>query len=181
MRAGVVCGAALVRDEARIAVDNVPDRPGVSHRIFDAVASRNIVVDMIAQSVGSNGRASIGFTVPADEVRRALDVLRPVAAELGATLDYDEQVSKVSVVGAGMRTHTGVADRMFAALARAGVNLKMITTADIKISVLVDKADGLKALRAVHQAFDLRDPRPGAGKPAAKGESAFRRRPGGGS
>jgi aspartate kinase len=185
MRDVVVCGAAMVRDEARIAVDNVPDRPGVSHRIFDAVASRNIVVDMIAQSVGSNGRASIGFTVPANELRPALDVLRPVAADLGATLDYDEQVSKVSIVGAGMRTHTGVADRMFAALARAGVNMKMITTADIKISVLVDKADGLKALRAVHQAFDLREPRPGAGRPIpARGgrqpsDASFQRRPGG--
>ncbi|HVS34835.1 MAG TPA: aspartate kinase [Gemmataceae bacterium] len=187
MRDVVVCGAALVRDEARIGVNDVPDRPGVSHRIFDAVASRNIVVDMIAQSVGSNGRASIGFTVPASEVRTALDVLRPIAAELGATVDSDEQVSKVSIVGAGMRTHTGVADRMFAALAAAGVNMKMITTADIKISVLVDKADGLRALRAVHQAFGLREPRPGAGKPApARGgskpaDSAFARRPAGGA
>ena len=179
MRDVVVCGGALVRDEARIAVNDVPDRPGVSHRIFDAVASRNIVVDMIAQSVGSNGRASIGCTVPANELRPALDVLRPIAADLGATLDHDEQVSKVSVVGAGMRTHTGVADRMFAALAAAGVNLKMITTADIKISVLVDKTDGLRALRAVHQAFELQKPRPGAGKPAGRAESAFGRRPGG--
>ncbi len=169
MRDVVVCGAALVRDEARIAVDNVPDRPGVSHRIFEAVASRNIVVDMIAQSVGSNGRASIGFTVPGGDLQAALAVLRPVAADLGAVLEHDEQVSKVSIVGTGMRTHTGVAERMFAALAGAGVNLKMITTADIKISVLVDKADGLRALRAVHQAFDLREARPGAGR-AGSGE-----------
>ncbi len=185
MRDVVVCGAAMVRDEARIAVDNVPDRPGVSHRIFEAVASRNIVVDMIAQSVGSNGRASIGFTVPGGDLQAALAVLRPVAADLGAVLEHDEEVSKVSIVGTGMRTHTGVAERMFAALAGAGVNLKMITTADIKISVLVDKADGLRALRAVHQAFDLREARPGAGKPAlASGgrqppDSSFRLRPGG--
>jgi aspartate kinase len=177
MRDVVVCGAALVRDEARLTVDNVPDRPGVSHRIFEAVASRNIVVDMIAQSVGSNGRASIGFTAPGNDLQAALGVLRPVAAELGATLEFDEQVSKVSIVGAGMRTHTGVAQRMFASLAAAGVNLKMITTADIKISVLVDKADGLKALRAVHQAFDLREPRPGAGKPAPASGVARQRQP----
>ena len=177
----VVCGAAVVRDEARIAVDGVPDRPGVSHRIFDAVASRNIVVDMIAQSVGSNGRASIGFTVPGNELSAALTVLRPIAAELGAALDFDEQVSKVSIVGTGMRTHTGVAERMFAALAGANVNLKMITTADIKISVLVDKADGVRALRAVHQAFDLRDPRPGAGMPAGQGASSFQLRPSAGA
>jgi aspartate kinase len=168
MRDVVVCGAALVRDEARISLNDVPDRPGVSHRVFDAVASRNIVVDMIAQSVGSNGRASIGFTVPANELNGALAVLRPLAAELGATPEYDEQVSKVSVVGAGMRAHPGVAERMFAALAEAGVNLKMITTADIKISVLVDKAEGVRALRAVHGAFRLREPRPGAGQAPPK-------------
>ena len=179
MRDVVVCGAALVRDEARVSINDVPDRPGVSHRIFDAVASRNIVVDMIAQSVGSNGRASIGFTVPAGELNAALAVLRPLAAELGATPEYDEQVSKVSVVGAGMRTHTGVAERMFAALAEAGINLKMITTADIKISVLVDKADGVRALRAVHQAFRLREPRPGAGLPAARARTDFGDRPAG--
>jgi len=177
MRGVVVCGAAMVRDEARVSLDGVPDRPGVSHRIFEAVAGRNIVVDMIAQSVGSNGRASVGFTVPALELSSALTVLRPLAAELGATLDYDEQVSKVSIVGAGMRTHTGVAERMFAALAGANINLKMITTADIKISVLVDKADGVRALRAVHQAFDLREPRPGAGLPAGSGESPYQLRP----
>ena len=123
---------------------------------------------MIAQSVGSNGRASIGFTVPADELHVALAVLRPLAAELGATLEYDEQVSKVSIVGAGMRTHTGVAERMFAALAEAGINLKMITTADIKISVLVDKADGVRALRAVHQAFGLREAAAGGGPAGAR-------------
>src|SRR5271166_4187770 len=85
MREVVVCGAAMVRDEARISINDVPDRPGVSHRVFDAVAGRNIVVDMIAQSAGSNGRASIGFTVPANELNAALAVLRPLAAELGAT------------------------------------------------------------------------------------------------
>ena len=181
MRDVVVCGAALVRDEARISINDVPDRPGVSHRVFDAVAGRNIVVDMIAQSVGSNGRASIGFTVPAGDLNAALAVLRPLAAELGATPEFDEQVSKVSVVGAGMRTHTGVAERMFAALAAAGINLKMITTADIKISVLVDKADGVRALRAVHSAFRLREPRPGAGLPAARGRTDFGDRPAGAS
>ena len=96
-------------------------------------------------------------------------MLRPLAAELGATLEHEEEVSKVSIVGTGMRTHTGVAERMFAALAAAGINMKMITTGDIKISVLVDKADGVRALRAVHQAFRLREPRPGAGLPAAPG------------
>jgi aspartate kinase len=159
----VVCGAAIVRDEARINLDGVPDLPGVSHRVFSAIAEQNIVVDMICQNVGSGGKASIGFTVLGNELPATLAVLGPLAAELGAKVEHEEEVSKVSVVGTGMRTHTGVAERMFASLAEAGVNMKMITTGDIKISVLVNKADGFKALRAVHQAFGLDKPRPGAG------------------
>src|SRR5207244_2741893 len=99
--------------------------------------------------------ASIGFTVPSDELSATLAVLRPLAAEMGAHITHEEEVSKVSVVGTGMRTHTGVAECMFAALAAEKINLKMITTSDIKISVLVDRAEGIKALRAVHRAFQL--------------------------
>ncbi|HEV3256066.1 MAG TPA: aspartate kinase [Gemmataceae bacterium] len=160
MRDVVVCGAALVRDEARINLESVPDEPGVSHRVFSAIADQNIVVDMIAQNVGSAGRAAIGFTVLRNELAATLAVLRPLAAELGATVHHEEDVSKVSVVGTGMRTHPGVAERMFAALAAEKVNMKMITTGDIKISVLVDKPDGVRALRAVHQAFGLHQPPP---------------------
>jgi aspartate kinase len=178
MRDVAVCGAALVKDEARVAVTGVPDRPGVSHRVFAALAERNIVVDMIAQNVGSDGRAAIGFTVPGPELAAALGVLRPLAAELGAALEHDADMSKVSIVGAGMRTHTGVAERMFAALSAERVNMKMITTADIKISVLVGKADGVRALRAVHSAFQLRQPRPGAGlAPGGPAAGQFQRRP----
>jgi aspartate kinase len=176
MRQSPVCGAAIVRDEARVALEGVPDRPGVSHRVFSAMAEQNIVVDMIAQNVGSGGRASIGFTVLGNELQNALAVLQPLAVELGATLEHEQNVSKVSVVGTGMRTHAGVAERMFAALAQAGVNLKMITTGDIKISVLVDRADGVKALRAVHQAFRLHEPRPGAGLPGAPRSGILRKR-----
>jgi aspartate kinase len=173
----VVCGAALVRDEARVAISGVPDQPGVSHRVFEAIAGRNIVVDMIAQNIGSNGRAAIGFTVLGNELSATLDVLRPLAAELGATVEYDAEVSKVSIVGAGMRTHSGVAERMFAALAQEKVNMKMITTADIKISILVDRADGVRALRAVHQAFALGNPRAGAGLPIPAGAREPRQAP----
>src|SRR5262245_7110509 len=146
MRECPVCGVALVRDEARVAIIDVPDTPGVSFRVFEAVAARNVVVDMIAQNAGSHGKAAIGFTVPARELQATLEALGPLAAEWGARLEHDAEVSKVSVVGAGMRTHTGVAERMFTALAAEKISLKMITTADIKISVLVDRADGLKAL-----------------------------------
>jgi aspartate kinase len=168
MREPPVCGVALVRDEARVAITDVPDSPGISHRVFDAVAARNIVVDMIAQNVGSHGKASIGFTVPAGELEPTLEALRPLTLEWGSGLEHDAEVSKVSIVGAGMRTHTGVAERMFTALAKESISLKMITTADIKISVLVDRGDGLKALRAVHHAFRLAAPRPGAGQPWPK-------------
>ena len=120
----------------------LPDVPGVSHRVFSAIAAQNIAVDMIAQNVGTGGKASIGFTVPSGELSATLAVVRPLAAELGAAVGHDEEVSKVSVVGTGMRTHTGVAEKMFAALAAAGINMKMVTTGDIKISALVDKADG---------------------------------------
>jgi aspartate kinase len=165
MRGQPVCGAAMVRDEARVAIINVPDIPGISHRVFEAVAAGNIVVDMIAQNVGTGGKAAIGFTVPAGEVPATLAALQPLTREWGATVEYEGEVSKVSIVGSGMRTHTGVAERMFAALAAEQINIKMITTADIKISILVDRADSVRALRAVHQAFALAQPRPGAGMP----------------
>ncbi|MCS6849840.1 MAG: aspartate kinase [Gemmataceae bacterium] len=178
MRDIVVCGAALVRDEARIHLDGVPDQPGISHRVFSAIAEQNIVVDMIAQNVGSGGRAAIGFTVLKNELPAALATVRPLASELGAKVFHQDDVSKVSIVGTGMRTHSGVAERMFAALAAENINLKMITTGDIKISVLVDKAEGVRALRAVHQAFHLDKPRPGAGLPAGPVQPGpFRRRP----
>jgi aspartate kinase len=178
MKEVVVCGAALVRDEGRVTLEGVPDEPGISHRVFSAIAEQNIVVDMIAQNVGSGGRASIGFTVLGNDLPATLAVLRPLAADLGARVAHEEDVSKVSIVGTGMRTHTGVAERMFAALADANINMKMITTGDIKISVLVPKADGVRALRAVHEAFDLQKPHPGAGLPRAHESGVFQRRPG---
>ena len=165
MREFDVCGVAIVKEEGRVSLRGVPDRPGVSHRVFAALAEKNIVVDMIAQSFGMDGRATIGFTVPKHEIAATRRVLEPLAGELGATLGHDDDVSKVSVVGAGMRNRTGVAEKMFAALAVEGVNLRMITTGDIKISVLVDRPDGTRALRAIHRVFRLSEPRLGAGRP----------------
>ncbi len=160
-----VVGAALAKDEARVAVIGVPDKPGMSHKIFDAIARQNIAVDMIVQNVGAGKKATVGFTVPAGELHAALRALEPVVAAMGAHVNHEANVSKVSIVGTGMRYQKGVAQRMFAALADAGVNLKMITTGDIKISVLVSKEQGTEALRVVHQAFDLDKARPGAGVP----------------
>lgn len=170
MREFDVCGVAIVKEEGRVSLTGVPDRPGVSHRVFAALAEKNIVVDMIAQSVGMDGRATIGFTVPKHEIAATRRVLEPLAAELGATVGHDDDVSKVSIVGAGMRTRTGVAERMFAALAAESINMRMITTGDIKISVLVDRPNGSRALRAIHKAFGLHQPRPGAGRPVPDGQ-----------
>jgi len=164
-----VAGAALAKDEVRVFLENVPDRPGVSHQIFAAIAGKNVAVDMVGQSVGHDGRASIGFTVLRNDLNAAISTLQPLMTELGGTLGPVEDVCKVSVVGCGMRTRTGVAEKMFAALSAEGVNMKMITTGDIKISVLVDKSDGVRALKAVHAAFLLDKPRPGAGEAMGDG------------
>jgi len=186
MREVPVCGAALAVNEARIVLDGLPDRPGVSRAVFAGLAEANVPVDMIAQNVGSGGKASIGFTVIHGDLKKATETLDPIVAELGATLTVTERVSKVSVVGAGMRHVAGVAEKMFAALAANGINMKMITTGDIKISVLIEEdvpppdddedADakrshveakravrGRLALEAVHDAFGLHMPRSGAG------------------
>lgn len=158
-----VCGATLVKNEARVTLLGVPDRPGTSLAIFSRLAARNIAVDMIVQNVGSDGRADISFTVVRDELPYTLQAVSQAAAELGAEgISHDEEVAKVSAVGLGMATQTGVARRMFRALADAGVNIQMITTSEIKISVLVSRDQGLAALRTVHRAFALHEPPPAA-------------------
>ncbi len=151
-----VCGAALLKDEARISILGVPDRPGSSLEIFSRIAKRNISVDMIVQNVGEKGKADVSFTVPRNELRATLEAVNEGAAVVGADrVTHDDKVAKVSVVGLGMARQTGVADRMFHALADAGVNIQMITTSEIKISVLVSRDEAQRALRAVHQVFEL--------------------------
>jgi aspartate kinase len=151
-----VSGAALTRDEARISLTGLPDVPGVCHQLFAPLDEKKITVDMIVQSPSADGRADVSFTVPRDELKLTLRVIQPVVQSLGGVIsDCSENVSKVSVVGLGMAHQVGVATRMFQALARADINLQMITTSEIKISVLVDRAQALKALRAVHEEFGL--------------------------
>ncbi len=151
-----VSGVALAKDEARVTVENVPDQPGSSHALFSKLAASGIAVDMIVQNVGLHGVADISFTVPADDLPTALEVARKVAGEIGAGgVSHDEGMAKVSVVGVGMERAEGVAGRMFSALAREGINLRMITTSEIKISVLVDRGDGPAAVQAAHRAFGL--------------------------
>lgn len=155
-------GVALAKDEARITLESVPDEPGTSHALFAELAAAGIAVDMIVQNVGHGGRADISFTVPSDDLPQALEVSRRVAAALGAEgVSHDDGVAKVSVVGVGMAREEGVAGRMFRALAAARINVRMITTSEIKISALVDRADGAAAVAAVHAAFGLETPTPG--------------------
>jgi aspartate kinase len=155
-----VTGAALAKDEARVTVLGVPDRPGVVHALFRRIAEKNIVVDMIVQNVATQGRTEVSFTVSGGDLAETLIVAEHAAKEIGAGgVTYDAEVAKVSVVGLGMRVHTGVAQSMFEALGEAGVNIQMITTSEIKISVLVDRPSAAEALRAVHLAFELERPR----------------------
>jgi aspartate kinase len=151
-----VSGATLTKDEARVSVLGVPDVPGTSLAIFSAIAARKIAVDMVVQNVGQGGKADISFTVPGGELNATLNALKKPAEQLGATeVTHDSAVSKVSVVGLGMATQTGVASKMFRALANAGVNILMISTSEIKISALVPRDQAITALRAVHQGFHL--------------------------
>ena len=149
-------GAALAKEEARITVRGLPDRPGVVHGLFRELAERHVVVDMIVQNVAKDGLAEVTFTVDEDDLESSLSIVNKAAEAQGAaSVQSDREVAKVSVVGSGMKTHSGVAVRMFEALAAAGVNIQMITTSEIKISVLVDRSQGVEALRAVHEAFEL--------------------------
>jgi len=151
-----VSGAAITKDEARITVEGVPDKPGTSLEIFSRIAAKNISVDMIVQNVGESGKADISFTVPQNELATALDAVRDANQIVGAeAITSDDNVAKVSVVGLGMARQTGVAQKMFRALADAGINIQMITTSEIKISVLVSRDRAAEALRIVHHAFDL--------------------------
>ncbi len=155
----VVSGAALKTKMARIALKNVPDHPGAAARIFHTIAAANIVVDDIIQTQSSDGGAVISFTVDSGDFGDVKKVCQQLCASLkGMKAEFDEDLAKVSVVGVGMRVHTGVAQRMFEALAKAGINIRNITTSEIKISVIIDRAQGEQALRLVHDAFDQERP-----------------------
>ncbi|HUG17768.1 MAG TPA: aspartate kinase [Planctomycetaceae bacterium] len=151
-----VRGVALVRGEARVTIGDIPDRPGVLAVIFSQMAKRKIPIDLVVQDVGSGGLAEISFTVPQDDLAETLTAAQDAVEELGeGIVRSGTNVSKVSVVGAGMQTHTGVAAEMFEALSQAGVNIEMVTTSEIKISVLVDRDQSETALQTVHRAFGL--------------------------
>ena len=147
---------ALARNEARVSLCDIPDRPGVMSLIFTKMAERKIPIDMVVQDVGQAGRAEVSFTVPQDDLADTLTAAQQAIEELGAgRVQHGTNVSKISVVGLGMRTHTGVAAQMFRSLADAGINIGMITTSEIKISALVSRDRCDAAALAVHAGFGL--------------------------
>ncbi|MYN07744.1 aspartate kinase [Pseudoduganella aquatica] len=156
MEQAVISGIAFNRDEAKITVLGVPDRPGVAYHILGPVADANIEVDMIIQNQSVDGKTDFTFTVSRGEYQKAIDVLEGQKAEIGySTLVGDAKVSKISVVGVGMRSHVGVASQMFRTLSEENINIMMISTSEIKISVLIDEKYMELAVRALHKAFEL--------------------------
>ena len=152
----VVSGVAYDKDLVKVAITDVPDRPGIAAKIFGALGAGKVNVDMIIQSSAQGGVNDISFTVNKGDLKKALDIMGKVKQEIGAKgLVYDEGVAKVSIVGVGMKTHSGVASKMFSALAEEDVNIEMISTSEIKISCVIKEKDTEKAVRSIHRKFGL--------------------------
>jgi aspartate kinase len=156
MEKAVISGIAFNRDEAKITVLGVPDRPGIAYQILGPVGEANIDVDMIVQNVGHDGLTDFSFTVHRNDYRKALNVLKPVVEHTKARgIQGGDRIAKVSVVGVGMRTHAGIASTMFRTLAEEGINIEMISTSEIKVSVVIDEKYTELAVRVLHKAFAL--------------------------
>ena len=158
MEAAIISGIAHDRSEAKITVVGVPDKVGVAARVFQALADAQINLDMIVQNVSAaaTNLTDISFTLPRSDGQTAMTALAKLQSEVGfEQLLYNDQIGKVSLVGAGMRSHPGVTAKFFSSLAEAGVNIEMISTSEIRISVIVDEADVDRGRQATHTAFDL--------------------------
>jgi len=156
MEAPLISGIAFNRDEAKLTIRGVPDRPGIASHILEAIAKANINVDMIVQNVGADGTTDFTFTAHRADYKKAMDILRQVAGQLKAKeVVGDDKIVKISVVGVGMRSHAGIASRMFQTLADEGINIQMISTSEIKISVVVEEKYLELGVRALHSAFGL--------------------------
>ncbi len=158
MEQALVSGIAFNRDEAQITIMNIADKPGIAYSILGPIADLNIEVDMIVQNAGVDGTTDFTFTVHRDEYHRVLEFLKTKQEELGAAdITGNDQIVKVSIVGVGMRSHAGIASRMFRALSEKGINLRMITTSEIKISVVIDEDYLELGVRSLHDEFELAD------------------------
>ena len=157
MEQAIISGIAFNRDEAKITVRGVPDRPGIAYQIIGPVSDANIDVDIIIQNVGTDGTTDFSFTVHRNEFSKAMEILKnKVQKHIGAAdVVGDDKTAKVSVVGVGMRSHVGIASKMFRTLAEEGINIQMISTSEIKISVVIDEKYLELAVRVLHKAFDL--------------------------
>jgi aspartate kinase len=156
MEQAVISGIAFNRDEAKITIMGVPDRPGVAYAILGPVADSNIEVDMIIQNTGADGLTDFTFTVHRNDFHQTMELLKPIVAELEAQeLNGDDCIVKISVVGVGMRSHAGIASALFKTLSAEGINVEMISTSEIKISVVVDEKYLELAVRALHREFGL--------------------------
>ena len=155
MEDAVISGIALDKNQARITIRNVEDRPGVAAEIFSALASKEINVDMIVQNIGRNGETNLGFTVPQNELETAYRVMKEVNPNPNSIIESDADIVKVSLVGVGMKSHSGIASKAFKTLADEGINIQMISTSEIKISMIVEAKYGELAVRALHKAYDL--------------------------
>ena len=155
MEDAVISGIALDKNQARITIRNVEDRPGVAAEIFSALAGKEINVDMIVQNIGRNGETNLGFTVPQNELETAYRVMKEVNPNPNSIIESDADIVKVSLVGVGMKSHSGIASKAFKTLADEGINIQMISTSEIKISMIVEAKYGELAVRALHKAYDL--------------------------
>ena len=152
----VIRGVSVDRKQAKVTISQVPDKPGTASRVFNEIAAANVNVDMIVQNVSAAGTTDISFTMPADEIAKIQKVLGPVVQEIGAKgFTAQGGIAKLSVVGIGMRSHSGVAARMFELLASTGINIQMISTSEIKISVIVDEDRVDEGANLVHAGFGL--------------------------
>jgi aspartate kinase len=163
MEGAMISGVALDADEAKITLVEVPDRPGVAAAIFKSVAAEGVHVDMIVQNVSHEGRTDLSFTVPKDDLPRLVPVIERATKDVGApTFTTDDGIAKVSLVGAGMRSNPGVAAEMFDALSGEGINIEMISTSSIRVSCIVRREDGERAVQTIHRRFALDELTPGS-------------------
>ncbi|MGZ5125906.1 MAG: aspartate kinase [Burkholderiales bacterium] len=159
MEQAIISGIASNRDEAKITILGVPDRPGIAYQILGPIGDANIDVDMIVQNVGHDGMTDFSFTVHRNDYHKALDVLAPIRAHIKAReIVSGDKIAKVSIVGVGMRSHAGIASTAFRALAEEGINIQMISTSEIKVSVVIDEKYTELAVRVLHKVFNLEQP-----------------------
>jgi aspartate kinase len=152
---------AYSKNDARVTLSRLPDKPGIASQLFNRIGAANIIVDMIIQNTSLDGLADITFTVPKGDLKGTLDIVKPLLEELGGgQISSDEHIAKVSIVGVGMRNNAGVAARMFSSLAAENINIIMISTSEIKVSCVINEKYTELAVRTLHDAFGLEQARP---------------------